>query len=60
MLFKKFDDKRADKTEDLTTESIAEFVTVASTPLMTEFSQQVCLDKAAEHKVLYLRLCIYR
>jgi len=40
-LFKHFDDKRADMTDDLTEESIADFVNRESVALLSEFSQEV-------------------
>jgi protein disulfide-isomerase A1 len=40
VLFKKFDDGRADLTEGLTAEGIKEFVTANRLPLVTEFTQE--------------------
>jgi len=40
VLFKKFDEGRIDLTTDLTKQSIKEFVTVQSLPLVIEFSQE--------------------
>jgi len=59
VLFKSFDDKRADKTEELTdVESIAKFVSVASTPLLTEFSQQAAGKLFANKEVPFLFLAM--
>jgi len=41
VLFKQFDDKRAELLADLTTDSITAFVAANSVPLLTEFNQQV-------------------
>jgi len=40
VLFKKFDDGRADLTEELTAQSIKDFVTANRLPLVTEFTQE--------------------
>lgn len=41
VLFKQFDDKRADLNEDLTVDSITEFVTANQLPLLVYFTQEV-------------------
>lgn len=43
VLFKQFDEKRADLTEDITVDSVTEFVKANQLPLLVYFTQEVRL-----------------
>lgn len=42
VMFKQFDGKRDDLTDDITTDSVAAFVAANQLPLLIEFTQDVC------------------
>ena len=52
VIFKQFDDKRNDLTEDITAESVAEFVAANQLPLLIEFTQDVSPLLPAGHDSL--------
>lgn len=46
VMFKTFDDKRADLTEKITSDSVSEFVAANQLPLLVYFNQEVSQQTA--------------
>lgn len=51
VLFKQFDDKRNDLTEDITAENVAEFISGNSMPLVMHFSDEVSIQYVQSVKI---------